>query len=74
MTATIPPRVPPEHCLFAFEAIARRGSVAAAANELGVTSSALHRSLNLLEHLLRCTVFSSTSPKVVLTEAGASYF
>jgi DNA-binding transcriptional LysR family regulator len=70
----MPPLTPPEHCLLAFEALVRQGSIAAAAKELGVSRSALHRSVGLLEHLLRCTMFKTTAPEVTLTEAGSAYF
>lgn len=57
----------------AFEAIARLGGMSAAARELGVTRSALSRSVDLLEHRLQVRLFRQTFPSVEMTQAGTRY-
>jgi DNA-binding MarR family transcriptional regulator len=54
----------------AFEAAARLGSFAAAAEELAVTPSAVSHQIKLLEDQLGVTLFHRVHRAVVLTEAG----
>ena len=57
----------------AFEAAARLGSFAAAADELAVTPSAVSHQVKLLEEQLGITLFHRVHRAVVLTEAGRHY-
>src|SRR3712207_1079406 len=57
----------------AFEAAARLGSFAAAAEELVVTPSALSHQVKVLEEQLGIAVFHRVHRAVVLTEAGRHY-
>lgn len=52
-----PPRIPPIHCLQAFEALARLRSVSAAAEELSVTPSAVSHRIRQLETQLGLRLF-----------------
>ncbi len=52
-----PPRIPPIHCLQAFEALARLRSVTLAAEELHVTPSAVSHRMRQLETLLGTRLF-----------------
>lgn len=64
------PVLPPLNALQAAEAAARNGSIAAAAEELGVTASAVSQQLRLLErHLGRC-LFERGRQGVTPTDAG----
>lgn len=67
-------RLPPLNALRAFEAAARHGSFAAAANELCVTPGAVSRQIQTLEQALRVALFTRGHRRVTLTEAGACYF
>ena len=60
----------PLNALNAFIAVARRLSYAAAARELGVSTSALSQSVRQLEERLGVTLLTRTSRSVALTEAG----
>lgn len=60
----------PLNSLNAFIAVARRLSYAAAARELGVSTSALSQSVRQLEARLEVTLLMRTSRNVALTEAG----
>lgn len=62
--------LPPLRALQAFEATARNLSVAAAANELCVTPSAVSHQLRTLEHHLGVRLFHRTARRVTLTDAG----
>ncbi|GAA4323032.1 transcriptional regulator GcvA [Pigmentiphaga soli] len=62
------------HCLAAFEALARLGTVARAARELGVSRSALSHSIGLLEHRLQTGLILRYSPAVQLSSAGRTYY
>ena len=66
-----PPRIPPIQCLLAFEALARLGSVSAAAEELSVTPSAVSHRMRQLETQLGARLFgrSDFSP----SSGGAAY-
>lgn len=62
--------VTPLNSLGAFVAVARRRSFAAAARELGVSTSALSQSVRQLEERLAVGLLVRTSRSVNLTEAG----
>ncbi len=53
-----------------FEAVARLGSFSAAANELGMTHSAMTKSIRTLEDLWNVRLFERTTRSVVPTAAG----
>ncbi len=60
----------PLNALNSFIAVARRRSFAAAARELGVSTSALSQSVRQLESRLAVTLLTRTSRSVALTDAG----
>jgi DNA-binding transcriptional LysR family regulator len=60
----------PLNSLHAYLSVARRLSFAAAASELGVSTSALSQSVRLLEERLGVTLLRRTSRSVALTDAG----
>jgi DNA-binding transcriptional LysR family regulator len=60
----------PLNALNAFVAVARRRSYAAAAKDLGVSTSALSQSVRQLEMRLGVTLLTRTSRSVALTDAG----
>lgn len=60
----------PLNALNTFVAVARRLSYAAAARDLGVSTSALSQSVSQLEQRLGVTLLARTSRNVALTEAG----
>ncbi|MFV0665728.1 LysR substrate-binding domain-containing protein [Denitromonas sp.] len=66
-------RVPPMHALAAFEAAARLGGFAPAADELCVTPSAVSHRIRQLEQQLAMQLFERTSSGVRLTTAGRLY-
>lgn len=68
------PRLPPLNALRAFDAAARHGSFAAAAQELCVTPGAISRQIQVLEQALRVRLFARGHRRVTLTETGARYF
>ena len=53
-----------------FEAVARLGSFSAAADEVGVTHSAMTKSIRTLEELWGVRLFERTTRSVVATAAG----
>jgi LysR family transcriptional regulator, glycine cleavage system transcriptional activator len=59
--------------LAAFEAAARRTSFTRAAEELGLTQSAISRQVSQLEGFLGVKLFERIRQRVVLTQAGVSY-
>lgn len=65
-------RLPPLHCLQALDALARRGSVADAADELAVTPSAVSHRLRQLEELVGQPLLARSQP-VTLTAYGMHY-
>jgi DNA-binding transcriptional LysR family regulator len=71
----LPPRrfLPSFSLLSAFEAAARTGSVTAAANELGLTQSAVSRQIAALEAQLGVALFRRERQTIRLTLAGDSY-
>jgi LysR family transcriptional regulator, glycine cleavage system transcriptional activator len=66
-------RVPSLRGLQAFEAVARTGNLAAAADSLGITPSAVSHRLDGLEQELGVHLFHRTSKGLVLTDAGRRY-
>lgn len=66
-------RLPPVHALSAFEAAARFGSFAVAADELCITPSALSHRIRLLEDFLGERLFARDGRSVSLTEFGRRY-
>jgi LysR family transcriptional regulator, glycine cleavage system transcriptional activator len=71
----LPPRrfLPSFSLLAAFEAAARTGSVTAAANELGLTQSAVSRQISALERQLGVALFLRERQTIRLTIAGDTY-
>jgi len=57
--------------LFAFESVARHMNFARAADELGVTPTAMSRTIKVLEAQLNVRLFNRTTRSVALTEGGA---
>ena len=66
-------RIPPLKALSAFEAASRHGSFSRAAEELGVTPSAISHHIQKLEDFLGARVFSRHAGRAVLTNAGRLY-
>jgi DNA-binding transcriptional LysR family regulator len=66
-------RVPPMHALAAFEAAARLGGFAPAAEELCVTPSAVSHRIRQLERQLDTRLFERAPTGVTLTTAGRLY-
>jgi DNA-binding transcriptional LysR family regulator len=65
--------VPPMHALATFEAVARLGGFAQAADELCVTPSAVSHRIRQLETLLGAVLFERTPGGARLTTAGRLY-
>jgi LysR family glycine cleavage system transcriptional activator len=65
--------MPPLKALSAFEAASRHGSFSRAAEELGVTPSAISHHIQKLEDFLGVHVFSRHAGRAVLTNAGRIY-
>ncbi|WP_019139519.1 LysR substrate-binding domain-containing protein [Noviherbaspirillum massiliense] len=66
-------RLPPVHALSAFEAAARHGSFAVAAEELCITPSALSHRIRLLEEYVGERLFIRDGRTVSLSEFGRRY-
>jgi LysR family glycine cleavage system transcriptional activator len=66
-------RLPFLNGLRAFEAAARSGSFAAAADELSVTPAAVSRMVRLLEERLGVALFQRKANRLALTPAGRAY-
>lgn len=66
-------QVPPMHALMALEAVARLGSIWQAADELGVTRSAVSHRLGLLERMLGLKLVRRSGKGVAMTERGRRY-
>src|SRR5690606_38717217 len=66
-------RLPPVHALSAFEAAARHGSFAVAAEELCITPSALSHRIRLLEDFVGERLFVRDGRAITLTEFGRRY-
>jgi LysR family glycine cleavage system transcriptional activator len=71
---TILPNDPPLRAVRTFETFSRLGSVAAAAQELDITSSAVSHQLSLLETFLQTPLTERQGRKLVLTTAGGEYY
>lgn len=65
--------LPPLNALRAFEAAGRHQSFSRAADELGVSHSAISRHVRGLEHRLGAQLFRDLPRGVALTQAGARY-
>lgn len=65
--------LPPLPWLTAFEAVARLGSVTAAANELDLTQGAVSRQIQKLEDLLELRLFQRKNKRLFVTQAGRAY-
>ena len=66
-------RTPPLKALRAFESAARRGSLAAAGEELCVTASAVGHQIKGLGNLLGTQLFTAQGRARRLTESGARF-
>ena len=67
-------RLPPLSSLRAFEAAARHGSFKLAANELGVTPTAVSHQIRSLEDYTQLSLFERRTRLVVLTPSGAQLY
>ncbi len=65
---------PPFRAINAFYATARSGSMLQAAEDLGVTPSAVSQQIQILEAHIGSRLFNRTGRRVVLNEAGERYF
>jgi LysR family glycine cleavage system transcriptional activator len=63
-------RLPPLNSLRAFEATARQGSITRAAEELGVTQSAVSHQIKTLETFTGATLLARRGNRFTLTPAG----
>lgn len=68
-----PRRLPPLNAVRVFEAAARRGSLKAAAEELGVTASAVSHQVRHLEEGLGVRLFARSNNAIELTAEGARF-
>ena len=66
--------LPPLRALTAFEAAARLGSFRMAADELGITRSAVSHQIKLLEDRLDIQLFRRDARKAELTQLGQTYY
>lgn len=66
-------RIPPIHALLAFDSAARHGSMAAAAEELCVTPSAISHRIKQLEEFIGMTLIERGGSQWWLTAAGHDY-
>ncbi|UYX07527.1 LysR substrate-binding domain-containing protein [Pectobacterium cacticida] len=66
--------LPPLNALVAFEAVARTGSVALAAEELFVTPGAVSRQIKVLDEFFETSLFEHQGRGLALSVAGAMYF
>ncbi|MCQ5473167.1 LysR substrate-binding domain-containing protein [Pantoea brenneri] len=66
-------KIPSSASLQAFEAAARHGNFARAAEELSLTEGAISRQIARLESLLNCRLFDRTKARVKLNPVGARY-
>ena len=65
--------LPPMTALRCFSAAARLGSFSRAADELGLTQSAVSRQMARLEKILGAQLFERHGPRIALSEAGRLY-
>ncbi|WP_028750508.1 LysR substrate-binding domain-containing protein [Rhizobium leucaenae] len=68
-----PPRLPPMNALRAFDAVARRGSILKAAEELGVVRGAVRQQLTVLETFFGIVLFRRDGRRLILTEKGRAF-
>lgn len=66
-------KIPSSSSLQAFEAAARHGNFARAAEELSLTEGAISRQIGRLESLLNCKLFDRVGSRVKLNAVGANY-
>lgn len=66
-------KIPSSTSLQAFDAAARHGNFARAAEELSLTEGAISRQIARLESLLNCRLFDRTGSRVKLNPIGARY-
>ena len=66
--------MPPLRALTAFEAAARLGSFRKAADELGITRSAISHQIKALEDILGVDLFSRDGKRAELTGPGQIYY
>ncbi|ACL61646.1 LysR substrate-binding domain-containing protein [Methylobacterium nodulans] len=64
----------PFRAISVFHAVARSGSITRAADELGVTPSAVSQQIQTLEVSLGTALIGKSGRNIVLTEAGERYF
>ncbi|SQA99625.1 Gcv operon activator [Cedecea neteri] len=67
-------RLPPLTAIRAFDAVARHASFKAAAEEIGVTPTAISHQIRLLEDSLDQRLFTRSARSVALTPAGETLF
>ncbi|MBD8554529.1 transcriptional regulator GcvA [Rhizobium sp. CFBP 8762] len=67
-------KIPSLKALQAFEAAARRGSFAAAADELHVTASAISHQIRFLEQEVGVSLFHRNTRTIALTDVGENFF
>lgn len=67
-------RLPPLQAIAYFEAVARCGTISAAARELTVSASAVSQQIRLLERAMGVSLFSRVKKSLILTEAGEHLF
>ena len=64
----------PTRAIWVFHAAAQAGSISRAAEELGVSPSAVSQQIHALETQLGLSLMNKIGRRIVLTEAGARYF
>lgn len=70
----MPGKLPPLRALHAFEAAARHSSFTRAAEELGVTPTAVRHHVRQIEQQLGFKLFRRTNNALILTDRGESYW
>ncbi|MBH3265066.1 LysR family transcriptional regulator, partial [Serratia marcescens] len=66
-------KIPSSTSLQAFDAAARHGNFARAAEELSLTEGAISRQIARLESLLNCRLFDRMGSRVKINPVGARY-
>src|SRR5215211_4731695 len=66
-------KIPPFAALRAFEALARRGSLHAAGEELGISAGAISHQLKSLEDHLGAKLLTRNNNRLAMTEAGCRF-
>jgi len=66
-------KIPSSRAMLAFEAAARHGNFARAAQELSLTEGAISRQIARLESMLNCRLFDRSGSRVTLNSVGARY-